>query len=216
MQIKLKSGLILNNPGEMLKAKFSQWPWKSYDGDHPLDPNSITTEDIHRVYKLGSRTREEAYKALLSKYGNEINAILKDIPNSPLEDIELAIIQDDLSKMFNLILNNKYIKLAGATKLLHPFRPSLIPVLDSVVARYYWYAISLSNEARFRLLKSHSEWGNYILELMSLIKEDVMPIRSQIDQLLLEAKDEPYHKVSRIRVVESLIWFYYARGVSAK
>lgn len=215
MQIILKSGLTFNNSEEMLKRKFEAWPWENYDGNRPLDSNSITDADIHRVYRLGSRTRYVAYQTLISKSGMEINAILKDIPNTPLEDIDVTSVEANLRKLFDLILSHKYIKLAGATKLIHPFRPALIPVLDSVVAQYYFYATSLSNEVRFRSLKLHNGWGSYILDLMSLIQEDVLPIRSQIDEILSKAAGEPYHMASRIRVVESLIWFYYARGITS-
>lgn len=214
MKIKLKSGLTIINPVNVLNEKFRQWPWEKYDGDPPSDPNRLTTYDIGRVYQLGARTRKSTYQELIQNHGSDISNILKSIPDIAIEDATLSSLRPKIIPLFNLALDVKGIKLAGATKLLSPFRPKLIPVLDSVIEQYYWYSTSIKNESQFRDLEAayNASWGEYIVELMQLIKDDVEAAKDQIDNILHACSEKPYSTISRVRVVESLIWFYYARG----
>jgi hypothetical protein len=55
----------------------------------------------------------------------------------------------------------------GATKLLSPLRPSLLPVVDSIVDQYYWFASAIRDERSFRRLESAESWGGYLVELLS-------------------------------------------------
>jgi len=105
--------------------------------------------------------------------------------------------------------------MAGATKLLYPFRPSLFPVIDSIVDRYYWYATSINDWDAFRKLSAIEGWGEYIFELLRLMQADVDAVRSEIDQVLDACSGHVFSKASRVRVLESLIWHYYARAGAA-
>ena len=116
-----------------------------------------------------------------------------------------------LSGLFDLLLNTKFIKLAGATKLVSPFRPRLIPVIDSVVENYYWFATSITDKESFRRLKQAAGWGEYVLVLLELIQRDVRGARTQIDRVRRACGNMPYARASRVRIVESLLWYYYAR-----
>jgi hypothetical protein len=167
---------------------------------------------VDRVYQLGARTPRAAYEALLQSKGRQINRHLKGLPLTPLEDADLDAVKDHIVGVFDLVLGSKYIKLAGATKLLYPFRPALLAVLDSVVENYYWYATSIGDEASFRRLEAANTWGEYVLELLRLLREDVFAARKQIDDVLAANAGEDFAGASRVRVVESLIWAYYARG----
>ena len=212
MQIKLKSGLVLDDPDKMLKEKFGQWSWHKYDGDRPSKPNTVTSRDIGRAHRLGSRTRHSAYERLLRDRGLAISKILARIPDVQLEDSDFSAVRPQLVQLFDAVLV-KGIGLAGATKLLSPFRPGLIPVLDSLVADYYWYSTSIRDEKGFRKLESvaRRSASEYVVELMWLIRADVQAARAQLDLLIRACSGTEYAAVSRVRLVESLIWFYYAR-----
>ena len=213
MQIKLKSGLVLDDPDKMLKEKFGQWSWRKYDGDRPSKPNTLTSDDIHRAHRLGSRTSQSAYERLLRDRGSAIRKILAEIRDVQLEDSDFPSVRPQLVQLFNAVLG-KGIGLAGATKLLSPFRPGLIPVLDSLVDCYYWYSTSIRDEKGFRKLESiarRSDDSEYIVELMWLMRADIQAARAQLDLLIRACSGAEYAAISRVRVVESLIWFYYAR-----
>jgi hypothetical protein len=203
----------------MLRKKFTEWRWENYDGDRPSDPNRISINDIERVYQLGSRTPRQAYQSVLEKNSETISQHLKAIPQHlALEDdaLSLSDLRQDLEGLFDIFLQTKSIKLAGTTKLLSPFRPALIPVVDSIIEYYYWYATSIANERSFRKLerafKESRPCGEYLFCLLELMRDDVRGARTEIDRVRHACGDQPYAKASRVRVVESLLWFYYARG----
>lgn len=211
VDVRLPSGIVFRDAVRMLNLKFEQWPWERYDGDAPADSNAVTSGDIDRVYQLGARTSRTAYEALIVKHGAAINEHLRELPSAPLEDTDLATIRGPIVSLFDLVMGVKSVKLAAATKLLAPFRPALLAVLDSVVDDYYGYSTSMRDEARFRRLQS-SGWGEYVFELLALLQTDVRGARADIDRVLAACAGRPHAKASRVRVVESLLWYYYARG----
>jgi hypothetical protein len=214
VDIKLRSGLVLRNAVGMLVEKFRQWPWDKYDGEPPLNRNVIDPgRDVDRVYRLGSRTPRNAYLTLIQFQGKRISSCLRRIPTDvALEDIDLQSLKSPVVKLFDIMLGGKHVKMAGATKLLYPFRPALLPVIDSVVEYYYWYAASIRDEPRYRRLSSISGWGEYIFELISLMRDDVISARAAIDKTLAACEGHEFCSASRVRVLESLIWHYYARA----
>ena len=209
--VQLASGLVVDNAADRLRAKFEQWPWENYDGCFPANPNGITVADIDRVYQLGARAARVTYRELIRKDGRELNALLRQIPRKALEDVNLNAVRDPVIKLFDLVMRRPGIKLANGTKLLYPFRPRFLAVLDSVLDAYYWYTTSIRNERGFRQLQSTAKWGPYVFELLRLLQEDVRSCRHEIDAVLKECASEPFAKAPRVRMVESLIWHYYAR-----
>jgi hypothetical protein len=214
IDVALRSGLVLRDAAGILIEKFRQWPWEKYDGDPPLDSNVIDpARDIDRVYRLGSRTPRSAYVQLLEANRDKLSACLRRIPTDiTLEDADLPSLRAPIAEVFDLILASKHVKMAGATKLLYPFRPSLLPVVDSVVDYYYWYATSIRDEPAFRRLESVRTWGEYIFDILQLMKNDIEGARSAIDDVLAACRGRDFSSASRVRVLESLIWYYYARA----
>ena len=216
IDIALQSGLVLTDAVSMLVEKFRQWPWERYDGNRPSDPNVVdAARDIDRVYQLGSRTPRAAYAELLRDHGKEITVCLRRIPaDVALEGANLSSVKDPIVRLFDIACGVKHVKMAGATKLLHPFRPKIIPVIDSVVENYYWYATSIRDEKAFRKLSTPSN-GDYVFAMLALMQTDLVAARSTIDQLLASCRQSPFATASRVRVLESLIWQYYARPRAA-
>jgi hypothetical protein len=217
VDVRLPSGLVFRDAPRMLTAKFGEWPWDKYDGVPVSDRNRIGKADIDRVYQLGARTPRSAYEGFLKEHGVAVSEHLSAIPQAALEDDDLCLadLRKPVVSLFDLLMSVKSIKLAGATKLLAPFRPALLPVIDSVVENYYWYATSITDENSFRNLeRTHKAGtsGEYVFGLLELIREDVRGACAQIDKVRHACGDALYAKASRVRVVESLIWFYYARG----
>jgi len=215
VDFKLKSGLVLRDAAAMLVEKFQQWPWDKYDGDPPRDANVIDPgPDVDRVYRLGARTPRSVYVNLIKAHGAKLSNCLRNIPaDVNLEDANLESIRKPIVELFDTV-SDKYLKMAGATKLLFPFRPRLLPVIDSVVDQYYWFATSIGDEPAFRRLAAIEGWGEYIFELLRLMQADVAAARSEIDNVLAACSGHDCSKASRVRVLESLIWHYYARAGS--
>ncbi|MBK8219210.1 MAG: hypothetical protein IPK71_36250 [Myxococcales bacterium] len=212
-ELHLRSGLRLADPTGMLRAKFAQWPWSKYDGDLPPDPDAVTAADVERANRLGARLSYAVWQRLVTAKGPAINALLVKLPKAALEDVDLDAIRGPLVGLFDLVVE-KDISISRATKILYPFRPALLAVLDSVVEYYYWYATSIADEARFRRLQRAS-WGEYAFELLALMRDDIVSARGALDAVRASVAGEPFANASRVRIVESLIWWYYAREGSA-
>lgn len=215
VDVHLRSGLVLRDAAAMLVEKFRQWPWDRYDGDPPRDPNVVDPgRDVDRVYRLGARTPRSAYVSLIGARGADLSACLRRIPTDvALEDADLESLRAPLVELFDAV-SGKHLKMAGATKLLFPFRPLLLPVIDSVVDDYYWFATSIGDEPAFRRLGTTQGLGNYIFELMRLMRADVDGARSELDAVRAACSSHAFSAASRVRVLESLIWHYYARAGS--
>jgi hypothetical protein len=213
IDVKLGSGLVLKDAASMLIAKFSEWPWENYDGSVPSDPNRIDpVRDINRVYQLGVRTPRDAYMRMINADGDNLSSLLRLIPQGiALEDANLNVIKEPIINLYDIASSYRSIKLAGATKLFYPFRPALLPVIDSVVENYYWYASSIKDERSFRRLAAIEGWGAYIFEMLCMMQSDLAEARESIDEVISACHGYSFAAISRVRALESLIWYYYAR-----
>jgi hypothetical protein len=213
ISLQLYSGLRIVDADEMLKRKFSDSPWEKYDGDAPADANVINPDtDIDRLYQLGVRTARLLIKNMVVKHSAELTSCLQQLPtNQSLEDINLSQYKKPITTLFDIVLGSKGIKLATGTKLLYPFRPHLLPVIDSLLENYYWYAISIKVESIFRELGNIDDWGSYTFCLIELLQKDLIAVKNDIDRILASLSHESFSRASRMRVLESLIWYYYAR-----
>jgi hypothetical protein len=105
-----------------------------YDLSAQDNPNQITQSDIDAANKLGARRKEDYYKPFL---GKDISMIPVDMDlgdtsadwGSTREKVEVCLQQ-------LLEPELKGVACASLTKLLHKKRPRLIPVCDSVIAKY--------------------------------------------------------------------------------
>lgn len=216
IKIELFSGLKLNDAEFMIRKKFDKLPWPNYDGDIPSDSNHIdSNNDVGRIYKMGVRTSRDSIKEAINKSSSELDKYLREIPqNIAIEDCDLKKYREPIISLYRLLMQTDGIKLAVATKLIYPFRPFLLPVIDSILEEYYWYAISIRDEAAFRRLEEQYSisWESYAFEIILLIQRDVISVKEQVDLLLRACSNSDFSQCSRMRIVESLIWFYYQRA----
>ncbi len=212
--LELKSGLKIGEPLKVLEAKFEAWPWAQYDGVSPKNLNRISEEDIEVAYQLGSRSSRAEYRTLLRRQGATLASCLRRIePERSIVD-PITPLRPVLVQLFDAALSVRGIKLAGATKLLSRLRPAFVPVIDSIVENYYWYATSIRDTHRFRQLEAEESWGRYVFILLDLIRDDVRGSLPSIRAIQREAgaRGHLWAAASEVRLVESAIWYYYARG----
>ncbi len=212
VRLVLESGLVFDDAARLLREKFEAWPWEVYDGDPPRNPNRVSKRDLARPYKLGARTPKWAYAELLAKQGRAINRVLRRLPRAPIERLDLARWKPDVVELFGLAVR-KHVGLAGATKLLAPFRPSLIPIIDSWISDYYWWATSIGSPRKFhelrRLADRPAEYAFAVLELMQV---DVRGAAMALQRCRAAVGRVAWSGASNLRLVESLLWYYYARN----
>jgi hypothetical protein len=84
-----------------------------------------------------------------------------------------------------------------------------MPILDSVVHNYYRFSISLRDEDLFLRLSAMS-WGEFAFSLIAQIRQDLRAVGRQIAEVQRAVAGTPFAGASALRVLESLIWYYYA------
>jgi Family of unknown function (DUF6308) len=213
IDIRLPSGLLLRDAAAMLRAKFRQWSWHRLDGIPLADPHVITDTDVDASFR-GARARTSinrvSYKAAFRKKQEQISGLLRSIPaDIGLEDADLNRLRAPIVGLYDSLMAMKGVKLANATKVTYRHRPRLLPIIDSALEYYYWYAISICNEDRWLQLRRVVGWGDYAFALLSLFREDLCAVIGQVDQVREAVRDSPFASISRVRVLEALIWHYY-------
>ena len=82
------------------------------------------------------------------------------------------------------------------TKALHPKRPALIPMLDSVVQAYLTATISSASSGSF---------GERAIALVRSYKQDLDRNRTSLDELRRELATRGY-ELTEVRILDLLIW----------
>jgi len=218
IDIRLPSGLLLRDAPRMLRDKFNLWPWSRYDGIALADPFRITDQDVDASFSIGARNaiKREEYKRGIHAVHDELTRFLQKIPpDSALENpnLDMHAMREPIVGLLNCLTGVSGAKLANATKILHRFRPKLLPVIDSVLQNYYWYAISMKDEARFiELTRSWkgAQGGEYAYLLMQLFRDDLCAVMPQLLEVRDAVERTAFAAASPVRILEGLIWYYYA------
>jgi hypothetical protein len=224
IDIRLSSGLFLRDSARKLVEKFQQWPWDRYDGIPVKDTNRISDEDIEVSFSgLGARSpiNRDKYKGQFRDAAERISEFLRAIPDDvAIEDERFMQVnlQESVIGLFDCLTNLEGVKLANASKAVCRHRKLLFPVLDSFVRDYYWFACSIRDEKRFRELQSlfssgkiNGKYGKYVFALLELFREDLCAAKEEIDRVREVVREYPFSEATRARILESMIWYYYAR-----
>src|SRR5262249_51103984 len=181
------SGLLLRDAAQMLTAKFRLWPWAVYDGVPLANPHVVSDTDFDVSFQLGARTNisRAEYRRRIGAVGERLSEFLRDIPcDASLDDpsLDLASLRRAVIDICGCMTKLDGIKLANASKIIHRHRPAFLPILDSVVRDYYWFAISLRDEELYLRLSSMT-WGEYSFVLMEKIRQDLLAISGQLAEV---------------------------------
>jgi hypothetical protein len=216
IDIHLPSGLMLRDAVGMLTAKFRQWDWDRYDGNRVRDPQTVTGEDVEISFS-GAKARTSVnhvdYKENIAKRQDELSEFLKEIPVGVAIEGDgdtLDALRKPIVGLYDCLTAIPGVGLANATKLTHRHRPAFFVLLDSAIRKYYWSSTSIRDEERFLRLKRLG-WGEYAFALLELFREDLcaVEVMDKIDQVRDAVREQRFASISRARLLESLIWYYY-------
>ncbi len=214
INVKLISGLLLQDAAQMLRAKFAVWPWAKFDGIAVVDPNIIGDDDVNTAFAgLGARTQRnrDELKRDIRGARKTTSRFLEVIPvHASLDDpsLDIAKLKEPIVGLFDCLTSIEGVKLANATKMTHRHRPALLPVLDSLVRDYYWFSASIHNEELFLSFRNMT-WGEYGYSLIELIRADLVAAADELVELKGAIRDTSFGQASSLRLIESLVWYYY-------
>jgi len=160
------------------------------------EPDAFGEPDLRNANRGGARISAAQIAAILERRV-EIELALREIP--PQASLAAgAVPWAALTRLFEGFAGVKGVGYSKMTKTLHPKRPALIPMLDSVVQRY---------------LGAHDSpdtaFGERATELVRAYKQDVDRNRAALRALERELAGRGY-RVTTVRILDVLIWSAFA------
>jgi hypothetical protein len=180
--ITLRDGVEVANPLAATLA-FVEAYSSSYDSVDGAGPSSFDESDLKRANRGGARISAAEQAAILERRGRIERALRKIDPEASLA--ARSVPWAELTRLFDAFAEIRGVGLAKMTKALHPKRPALIPILDSVVRAY------LGEETPTALVRSY--------------KRDLDRNRSALRSIKRELACSGY-RLTEVRILDILIW----------
>jgi hypothetical protein len=193
--IILRGGVEVENPLELALEFLAAY--SSYEPRDSSGPASFDESDLRQANRGGARTSAAEIAAILERRG-EIERALREIhPAASLADAASAIPWLPLTRLFDAFSDIRGVGFSKMTKALHPKRPALIPMLDSVVQEY----LTTDDPAT----SSPESFGARAIALVRSYKRDLDRNRSALDELKRELATRDY-PLTEVRILDLLIW----------
>ena len=188
--IILRGGIEVENPLE-LALEFLE-AYSGYEARDSMGPDSFDEGDLRQANRGGARISAAEIAAILERRG-EIEGALREIrPATSLADRASGIPWLPLTRLFDAFSDIRGVGFSKMTKALHPKRPALIPMLDSVVQQYLG-------------VPSATSFGEEATELVRRYKQDLDRNRLALRELKRELASRGY-QLTEVRILDLLIW----------
>jgi hypothetical protein len=191
MAVVLRNGLDVEEPLELVLRFLELYGLDR--GSSPTGPSSFGVPDLRLANRHGARI-SAAQIAAITRRRRAIEAALRSIdPEASLAGAA-PIPWLPLRRLFDGFADIHGVGFSKMTKALHPKRPALIPMLDSIVQRY------LADDD----LGPHAPYGERALELVRGYKRDLDRNRRALRALQRELARRDW-VVTEVRILDILI-----------
>ena len=153
-------------------------------------PGSFGEPDLRRANRGGARISAAEVAAMLERR-TQIELALRAIPPTA-SLMRPRVPWDELERLLEAFSGIKGVGFSKMTKALHPKRPALIPILDSVVQQYLG-------------TPSAESFGERATELVRRYRQDLDRNRFVLDELKRELAGRGY-ALTEVRILDVLIW----------
>ena len=196
-RIVLRHGIEVENALEPTLEFLDAYPSAVAQATSPTE--SFGEEDLRRANRGGARISAAEIAAVLVRKA-EIEQWLREISaHASLAGAERSIPWGALTGLFEGFSGIRGIGLSKVTKTLHPKRPALIPMLDSVVRAY------LEKDD----LGGSDSFGEQATALVRGYKSDLDRNRGPLRRLQRELAGRGY-QLTEVRILDILIWSVFA------
>ena len=196
VRIVLRDGLELEDPLEATIRFVEAFP--GYDSrDSP--PSSFDESDLRHANRGGARISAAQIAAILERRRRIESALRSIAPEASLADEFIP--WPSLLRLFDAFAEISGIGFSKMTKALHPKRPALIPMLDSVVQAYL-----AADEAT----ASPASFGARAAALVESYKQDLDQNLDALSQVQRDLLSRGYRPLTEVRILDVLIWSAYA------
>jgi hypothetical protein len=190
-RIFLRDGVEVGNGLGPALEFIEAYPGAVAEGSSPTAP--FGEEDLRRANRGGARISAAEIAAVLDRR-SEIERCLGEIePSASLA--ARTVPWSALTNLFESFSSIRGIGFSKLTKTLHPKRPALIPMLDSVVQAY----LERDDPG------GSSAFGERATALVRGYKDDLDRNRAPLRQLRRELAARGY-RLTEVRILDILIW----------
>jgi hypothetical protein len=168
----------------------------------PAQPMSFGEPDLRSANRGGARISAAEIAAVLERRGEIERALRRIRPDASLAGPAASIPWAPLTRLFDAFAGIRGVGFSKMTKTLHPKRPALIPMLDSVVQAY------LADDAGAEAALS---FGARATALVHSYQRDLDLNRVVLGELRQALADRGYH-LTDVRLLDVLIWSVLARA----
>ena len=193
--IILRGGVEVENPLELALEFLAAY--SGYEAHDSTGPDSFDESDLRQANRGGARISAAEIGAILGRRGEIEGALRKIRPATSLADTASAIPWLPLTRLFDAFSDIRGVGFSKMTKALHPKRPALIPMLDSVVQTY----LTRNDPAT----RSSGSFGEHATALVRSYKQDLDRNRSALRKIQRELASRDY-RLTEVRILDLLIW----------
>jgi hypothetical protein len=192
--IVLRGGVEVENPVEMALRFLDAY--SSYDAGNSSAPNSFGESDLRLANRGGARISAAEIAAILERR-DEIECSLRKIPaQASLIAATRSVPWSPVTQLFEGFADIRGVGFSKMTKALHPKRPALIPLLDSVVQAYLTGGTEAAESRSF---------GERASALVRSYKRDLDRNRRALLKVRRELARRGY-ELTEVRILDLLIW----------
>ena len=190
--IRLRNDAYVDDAVDVVLGFLERWNVESADASGPA---TFREPDLRLANRGGARISAAEITAILERR-NAIERALRAIaPAASLAQASSAVPWRPLEQLFGAFADIRGVGLAKTTKALHPKRPGLIPMLDSVVQGY------LQDDDT----GPDAPFADKALALVRGYKRDLDRNRTELRALRAELASRG-HELTQVRILDVLIW----------
>jgi Family of unknown function (DUF6308) len=193
--IILRGGIEVENPLELALEFLAAY--SGYEARDSTAPDSFDESDLRQANRGGARISAAEIAAILERRGEIEGALRKIRAAASLAGTASAIPWLPLTRLFDAFSDIRGVRFSKMTKALHPKRPALIPMLDSVVQAY----LTMNDSAT----RSSGSFGEHATALVRSYKQDLDRNRSALRKIQRELASRDY-RLTEVRILDLLIW----------
>ena len=193
--IILRGGIEVENPLELALEFLAAY--SGYEARDSTGPDSFDESDLRQANRGGARISAAEIAAILDRRSEIEGALREILPAASLADTASAIPWLPLTRLFDAFSDIRGVGFSKMTKALHPKRPALIPMLDSVVQAYL-----TRNDSATR---SSGSFGEHATALVRSYKRDLDRNRSALREIQRKLASRDY-RLTEVRILDLLIW----------
>jgi Family of unknown function (DUF6308) len=193
--IILRGGVEVEDPLELaLEFLAAYSSYEAYDSSGPASFD----ESVLRLANRGGARISAAEIAAILERRREIERALREVhPDASLADATSSIPWVPLTRLFDAFADIRGIGFSKVTKALHPKRPALIPMLDSILQAY----LTRDDPAT----RAPGPFGQRATALVRSYKRDLDRNRSVLHEIQRKLASREY-RLTEVRILDLLIW----------